>query len=138
MTPSFFSLFKRGRYYRFKPFNPSARSRDDEAADENERKEAERFAVAAIAFAAKHDPSFRRQFWERVSRVKGDPPLCKSPEILVEPAHWADLLIINPTKAGRYIYVVECKIGASLGDAQNPGKRAFGGRRGYGFLFCGD
>jgi len=121
-----------------KPFNPSVRSRDDKAADEKERNEAERFAVAAIAFALKHDSSFRRQFWERVCWVKGDPPLCKSPEILLEPAHWADLLIINLTKAGRYAYVIECKIRAGLGDAQNPAKRAFGGQSGYGSLFCND
>jgi len=134
MKPSFFALFDRGRYHR----NPAAwwSEQEDDASEQTgrDRKEGERFAAAAIAFCFRHDHTFRRRFWQNICRVNGDPPLTTAAEILVEPFQWADLSIINPTKAGRYVYVVECKIRAKLFPIQNPSTKDFGGRKGYGSL----
>src|SRR5207247_1857974 len=124
------SLFKRGRYFR--PSTPGVLVRGSSHRASGNRKEGERFAAAAIAFAWKHDHEARRRFWEQVCHFPGDPPLSPSAQILVEPEHWADLLIINPTTRGRFVYAVECKIDAKLDDIQNPRSPAFSKPDGYG------
>jgi len=129
--PSFFSLFKRGRYYRA----PGSFVDDDDAASSTqlrpERLELERFTAAALAFCFKHDPMFRQHFWERVFQLQGDPATPISPTIEVEPDDWADLLIRSNGNGKRLVHVVECKVGAELGDHQNPNHPSFASDGGY-------
>jgi hypothetical protein len=90
MKPSFFALFKRGRYYR-----PQPRSNDSEES-KSERKEKERFARAAIAFCIEHCPDFGRLFWDTICRDAAKVEAgAVSAEI--EPQQWADLLLTNET-----------------------------------------
>jgi hypothetical protein len=118
MKPSFFLLFKRGKYYR----PPSTTGEDSESNEtKSERKEVERFAVAAVAFCLEHDKNFRTDFWKAVCRQAGDPDLTDGGKIEIEDKNWSDLKITN----GECIAVVEFKAGARLEDWQNPTKEAF-------------
>jgi hypothetical protein len=110
MSPSFLTLFKRGKYHRLIAHSGEEASRGDEG----ERSEAERFSVAALAFCLNHAPAFRECFFHSVM----------SPDILdysdmrieVEPSNWADLLIQTTNE----VYVIECKIDAAIVRHQNP------------------
>lgn len=132
MKPSFFSLFKRGRYL----------SAPDDGDDSKEakklREERERFAVAVLAFCLRHDEAFRRHFWETVCRVPDDPrqmPSISKDDVAIEPAMCADLVISSQTGAASYMWVVEAKAGASLQPKQNPKEPAFWEKGlGYGAL----
>lgn len=135
MRPSIFALFKRGKYFHTAPTPTS--SKDLLRARGNTR-EAERFAAAAIAFSWLHHPTLRRHFWNTVCRFPGDPPLSRQSTISIEPEEWADLLITNPTRNGRFVYVIERKIGAKLEKHQDPTKRSFGRKGGYGRRFVDD
>jgi len=97
--------------------------------------ESERFAAAAIAFTWQHEPKFHEHFWNRVCSFEGDATLTDKAEIFVEPYRWADLLIRNPTRRGKFVCIVELKIHAGLSSIQNPAKREFGLADGYGGLF---
>lgn len=130
MRPSFFSLFKRGKY--FHSALPASKADNKLLRTRGNTREAERFAAAAIAFAWQHHPGLRKHIWKTICHFRGDPPLSRNATISVEPEHWADLLIINPLSKQRFIYVIECKIGAALAKHQNPAKRAFGSVGGYG------
>lgn len=105
MQQCFYSLFRRGRYCRRKSLGDA------------ERKEAERFAVAALAFTLQHDldGGFRRHFLEVICHLPND-VAAESPDIQVERYQWADLLI----RVQNYVVVIECKVNAPLGDFQNP------------------
>jgi hypothetical protein len=129
VRPSFFALFKRGKYFHPAPL-PSATEKLVRV--RGNTRETERFAAAAIAFAWEHHPPLKRHFWKTVCHFPGDPPLSPAAEILVEPERWADLLIINRVGNERFVYVVECKIGAGLDKYQDPSRRAFGQLGGYG------
>lgn len=131
MRPSFFALFKRGKYYHAAPL-PSTKEKGGR--NRGDTRETERFAAAAIAFAWEHEPAVREHFWKTVCHVAGDPNLARDAEIFVEAERWADLLIINPAGDERFIYAVEFKIGASLAKHQNPTRHAFGQKGGYGRL----
>ena len=131
MTPSFFALFKRGKY-----FHPAPLPTTDKklARVRGSTREAERFAAAAIAFAWQHHPPIRQHFWKKICWFPGDPPLSSDAKILVEPERWADLLIVNPVEKQRFVYTIECKIHAGLDKYQDPSRRAFGQIGGYGRL----
>ena len=92
--------------------------------------ESERFAAAAIAFTWQHEPKFREHFWNRVCSFEGDATLTDKAEIFVEPYRWADLLIRNPTRRGKFVYIVELKIHAGLEQHSKSSKARirFGGR----------
>src|SRR5947199_2735394 len=131
MKPSFFSLFKRGRYL-------SAREdQDDSKAATKRREERERFAVAALAFCLRHDEGFRRHFWERICRVPSGPaqmPRITADDVAIEPPEWADLALSSEAGTDAYLWVVEAKAGASLQPKQNPASPEFLERGGYGAL----
>jgi hypothetical protein len=122
VKPSLFTLFKRGRYFRL-PLPGGV----DSAEITRARREAERFAAAAIGFCMSHNRSFRRYFVHSVCGIEL-PPRAKM-EIEVEPESWADLLVYLP----RHIFVVEFKLGAPLQPHQDPSNKAFWENRiGYG------
>jgi hypothetical protein len=123
MKPSFFSLFKRGKYCRVK----TGDSEEEVAREKREHKEAERFAVAAIAFCLEHDECFRKHFFEKVCRQNGDLPE-NNASSQIEEINWADLTIINEGRT----YVVEFKIHASLEPKQDPDGTKFFEPDGYG------
>jgi len=133
MRPSFFALFKRGKYLHSTPLpsNPRRkllRTRGD-------MQERERFAAAAIAFGWQYNQAVRKHVWRTICRFHGDPEFGREATILVEPEEWADLLIINPSGRIRFVYAIECKIGAELKKHQDPTQRAFATTsRGYGRL----
>jgi hypothetical protein len=134
MRPSFFSLYKRGRYL------PTPDIGDDSDAAKKQRKETERFAVAALAFCLRHDEGFRRHFWEKICRVQGvDPgemPRITDGDIEVEPHQWADLRLTSVNGTDRFMWVIEAKAGAPLAKKQNPTKDEFRKKGvGYGRLF---
>jgi len=131
---SFYRLFSRSRSYRYAVV-------EEGSAEEKEAiRQRERFAVAALAFCLRHDEEFLRSFWSQVCKVSDDPaemPLIRSEDILLEPPLWADLRLISDTDAGRLVWVVEVKAGASLSQKQNPNLPDFcAARTGYGALFC--
>jgi hypothetical protein len=128
MKPSFFSLFKRGKYYRVRSFSENGHQQGEET--QNERKEVERFAVAAVAFCLKHDKDFLRHFWQNVCQQHGDPSLDKDALIEIEENSWSDLTIIN----GNCVAVVEFKAGAPLENKQNPNHIEFLSEKGYGWM----
>lgn len=120
MTPSFYSLFRRGRYHR----PPSLTA--------NERKEQERFAAAALAFTLRYDKRFCRDFLETVCGLPNG--IAKEiPAVVVEGHNWADLLLELKANA----VVIECKIDAPLAPRQNPEKETafFRSKDGYGRAF---
>lgn len=127
--PSFFSLFKRGKYVH--AVESPARHADAEEVGRS-MQEWERFTVAAIAFAWKHDDGFRKHFFDRICRAPGDPDLSPAARILIEPHAWSDLMIENPVQAQSYTYVIECKIDAGLAEIQDPTSDAFSRGTGYG------
>src|SRR6266446_1709461 len=103
MKPSFFTLFKRGKYFH--------RAHDDiwpgrRLSGEQKRKtqERERYAVAAIGFCLKHYPRFGNRFYKLLSTDNGyprDPPI-ERPRLEVEPFDWADLLILSTANGKRF------------------------------------
>lgn len=122
MKPSFFALFKRGRYFRLPP-----PSEDDDPEVLRRRKEAERFTAAAVGFCMFHHPNFARVFLHNICNISVQPKTKVTVD--VEPESWADLLI----GVGRSICVVEFKLGAPLQAHQNPSEAVFWGKRsGYG------
>jgi len=113
---AFFALFKRGRYFHAAPSSSTGkllRVRGD-------TQERERFAAAAIAFGWEYSIALRKHIWRTICRIRGDPQFSQHATILIEPEEWADLLVINPSGARRFVYAIECKIGAKLLDHQDP------------------
>src|SRR5206468_4484444 len=109
MRPSFFSLFQRSNYYHRASIDLETRS-DSSNEARRERKEVERYIVAAIAFCLQHDREFRNRFFAATCSYKRDPPLGRW-SIEVEPHAWGDLVIRNRTTSGHFVYAVECKVG---------------------------
>ena len=131
MRPSFFSLFKRGKYYHRVSVDLQA-TVDSSQSAKHERKEVERFIVSALAFCLQHDSEFRSSFFGNVCRYRTDPALERW-SVEIEPHAWGDLVIRNRTVSGHFVYAVECKVGAILDDHQNPDHSDdFRGPKGYG------
>ncbi len=130
MTPSFYSLFRRGKYY-----HSSLREGEEAQTEESkrERREVERFAVAAVGFCLQHDKAFRNHFWKNVCYQRGDPETADGASIVIEEDNWSDLKITN----GRCVAVVEFKAGAPLEVKQNPIKDEFWNETGYGSEMLG-
>jgi hypothetical protein len=120
MKPSFFALFKRGKY--FHAAAPSVAEKGKRI--RGDTREAERFAAAAIGFCFKHDTCFKRHFLKCICATNPSHGV----DLEIEPTDWADLLITAP---GR-IYAVELKISAELRPHQNPITPAW--KEGYGIF----
>jgi hypothetical protein len=133
-APSLFALFCRSRFCRSIPDD------DDSVEARTERRERERFAVAALGFCLKHEPKFLNHFWRQICRVPSDPPnmpKIKPTGILLEPPHWADLRLIGENRNKRFVWVIEVKAGAPLDQKQRPDRPAIFMKKGsgYGALF---
>ena len=116
---SFLRLFRQSRY-----------ARDTEAEKGQPRQNRrELFAVAAVAFVAKYNERFARNF---LLRVAGVPEIDLDHEFIWEPqkAFCADLLITDCNSGNQY--VVEFKVGAPLMGKQRSGGAAFDNKGGYG------
>src|SRR5688572_16727940 len=100
MDPSFYLLYKRGKYSRQIP-PPNS--------EEDSRSQGQRecYAVTAIAFCLTHDQQFCSAFFRTVLGQKSPP---KRSNITVDQFTWADLLI----ETGENVFVVEFKISASV------------------------
>jgi hypothetical protein len=133
VKPSFFSLFKRGKYYHRRPIVDREVGTTETKQVQQEYREIERFAVAAIAFCFQYDDEFRKHFWKRICKVEGDPSL-EEWSIDIEPSDWCDLVIRNRSSKGKHVhvYAVECKVDAALENHQNPDEDAFWETGGYG------
>lgn len=119
---SFSRLFRQSRY---------ARNMEAEQ-DQPRQNRRELFAVAAVAFAAKHDKRFARDFLVRVAGVpKSDLP--HNFDIEPQRSFCADLAITDHSSNKRY--VVEFKVGSSLMEKQDARSRTFNKRGGYGYAF---
>lgn len=129
MQPSFFSLFKRGRYSR--PLPAVDDTNEESEQERSERKELERYVAAAIAFCFKHDTNFRLHFCKQICLPDGMP--AEPPNAMeIEPVNWADLRLTTTTSQGSTVHVIECKVGARLASHQNPEDPAFAENGGYG------
>src|SRR6185369_656391 len=94
----------------------------------NVHEERERFAAAAIAFCLAHEDTFLWHFWRKVCAKDGEIQPRMKPIVDVEPHRWSDLLL----KWDDVLCAVEIKIGATLEDHQNPGRKSFWNPGGYG------
>jgi hypothetical protein len=117
---SFLRLFRQSRY---------AADVDGAPVRQNRR---ELFAVAAVAFVAKHDLRFRRQL---LDRVVGIPKSDLRHNFHLEPqkAFYADLAVTDQNTNKRY--VVEFKVGAQLMEKQHAARSIFDEQGGYGRAF---
>jgi hypothetical protein len=123
MKPSFFALFKRGKFFHApRPLPADLVSERHDEKTRREIKEIERFAAAAIGFCFKHDPQFKRHFLKCICAINTSHGV----ELDIEPADWADLLVTAPDR----IYAVELKISAELRPHQDPINPAW--NEGYG------
>lgn len=128
MEPSFFSLFNRSRY--LKDLGYDAEEAEERRLQQRKRRQAERFAVASIAFCLKHgEPEFRQHFFKYLGLA--DFTLGADSGIRVEDKRWGDLVLVSSDQAK--VCVVECKIHADLEPHQNPEKTEFWEAGGYGF-----
>ncbi len=122
LEPSFYSLYRRGRY---------SRSDEDETMGSRQARR-ELFAVAAVAFVLKHDEEFRVHFLNEICgrTASATPPI---PGIEVQPHEHSDLAIKD--EANSSLFIIEFKVGAELQKKQNPKhEAAFFGSGGYGRL----
>jgi hypothetical protein len=93
-----------------------------QSASTKERKESERFAVAALAFFLEYDPMFREEFLEAIGAGPLSEEQCKKVRIFVEPKRQADLLL---TLDSSFAAAIEFKIGSKLGSIQHPNHKFF-------------
>jgi hypothetical protein len=110
---SFFSLFKRGKYYHRKPLILPGGRAAAAPEDEREHREIERFAVAAIAFCFEFDIDFQQHFWGRVCRMEADPKLDQW-SVDIVPSDWCDLIIRNHSAKGDYVYATSIAVTTAL------------------------
>ena len=108
--PSFFQLFKRGRY--------SRRIEDEDDAGHNRT---ELFTVAAIGFMLRHDAAFKRHFLKRICGLEGVVDLSDY-RVECQPYHCSDLAILKEKSTA---YIIEAKVGADLSEHQNPWEQKF-------------
>jgi len=123
MDSFFLQMFKRGRYVSRRP-SDADETKEEQKDAERERKECERFAVAAVAFCIKHDEAFKRYFLDVVAKL----PPEKISEVTPEPKLHTDLVL----EGDGHILVLEFKIDARLEEHQNPEEPAFWKEKGYG------
>lgn len=124
--PSFYTLFRRSRY---------ARGESDDHTVGSRQNRRELYAVAAVAFAIKHDDSFRCHFLSAVCGIA--PHSNDALTLAVQPFDHSDFSMKDA--GGVWLVVVEFKIGAALEDKQNPAKtQAFFAVDGYGTLILGE
>jgi len=117
--PTFITLFRRSHYCR-------RIADEDESEEANaERLQRERFASAAVGFCLKYSAPFRVYFWTQVCKVSDDPRKLPHLDVEIEPVHWADLRLSAQVSGRRFVWVVECKVGAPLEAKQNPGDPLF-------------
>jgi hypothetical protein len=115
LEPSLYALYKQGRF-RKSGLDPQT---------EEGMKQVERFAVAMLGFALKHDLSFRKSFLLQVCNCQCgdaiDPTLFL---IELEVAGCGDLILRKEDNSE--VYALEFKVGADLQDHnQNPSKLQF-------------
>jgi hypothetical protein len=126
MEPSFKALFRRGHYYRAA------------VKGKRERKEAERFAVSALAFCLRYDEAFTRGFLRNVCGFRSiDVTTPVQLRLRIEPARNSpDLFVAEPALS---LYaVIEAKIWAKVKEHQDfRCTRSFGGPGGYGTAIAG-
>ena len=117
---SFLRLFRQSRY-----------AADDETQSPRQNRR-ELFAVAAVAFVAKHDRTFCLEF---LYRVAGVPTSDLDHGFHLEPqkAFFADLAITDEITNKRY--VVEFKVGARVMEKQHGARKTFDELGGYGRAF---
>lgn len=108
--PSFFHLFKRGRY--------SRQADNDEISRQNR---VELFTVAAIGIVLKHDASFKRHFLKQICGVEAEVDVSEY-RVICQSEHCSDLAILKETSV---VYVIEAKVSAPLQDHQKPWKEDF-------------
>jgi hypothetical protein len=126
MKAGFLNLFSRSLY---RGGLSRLRDLDPESAEyKRVHEERERFAAAAIAFCLEYDRDFLRHFWRRLCKERDNPRQATAPKVEVEPRRWADLLLT----AKNVLCAIEMKIGAPLGEHQNPKSKAFSKPGGYG------
>jgi len=113
MLASFQALFSQSGYRRLLRLGHGPE-------DAKERREAERFLVAATGFCIRHDEKFARGFVQLVAGVRAK--LLHELIVEAEPRREADLLLKLP---GKFVAAVEFKINAHLGDHQNFGTPVF-------------
>ena len=111
LKPSFHALYKQGRF---------RKSGLDMLTDEG-MQQVERFAVAMLALALKHDVPFRKCFLLRVCNCPCEDPTLFSIEL--EVTGCGDLVLRNEDNSK--VYVIEFKIWADLQDNQDPRKPQF-------------
>jgi hypothetical protein len=117
---SFSRLFRQSRY---------ATSAENDLPRQDRR---ELFAVAAVAFTARHDKRFAQDFLVRVAGVP-KPDLDHNFNIEPQKSFCADLAITDQTSNKRY--VVEFKVGARLMEKQDARSKTFNKPGGYGHAF---
>jgi hypothetical protein len=108
--PSFFQLFKRGRY-----------SRRTEDTDHTGHDRTELFTVAAIGFMLRHDPAFKRHFLKSICSLKDVADL-SGYRVECQPYHCSDLAILKDNSTA---YIIEAKVDADLADHQKPWEQRF-------------
>ncbi len=119
--PSFYALFRRSRYIR---------SEEEDQASNSRQNRKENYAVAAVAFALKHDEKLLRHFLETVCGISMQHG--HVPTLEVQRFDHSDLVIKDG--AGLWLAVVEFKIDAGVDDKQHPDSPAFLDADGYGTL----
>ena len=125
LEPSFYRLYRRSRY---------SRSEDNQVTGSSQHQK-EMFAVAAVAFVLKHDEKFRAHFLHKICgfALSVVPPRLR---IEVQPHHHSDLAIKDDANSS--VFIVEFKVGAELEPKQDPNKKAFLAKGGYGKLILED
>ena len=102
-TASFSALFRRSRYAHSKPL--------DAEAVEPKQKRNELFAVAAVAFVMKHEPSFKKHFLKKICNAEAASVETDDYEVLLQPYDF-DLVVLNKNQSEAI--VIEFKIDAEL------------------------
>jgi len=126
MEPSFFSLFSRSRYLRYLHVEEDDPAEPEEV--ERKRREAERFAVASMAFCFRHaGKKFREHFLDCLG-ISGF-NIASERGVRVEDKRWGDLVLVSSDQDK--VCVIECKIKANVQPYQNPAEEAFWNSRGY-------
>jgi hypothetical protein len=117
MTPSFYALYRQGRF----------RKGGELGCCEEGMHQVERFAVAMVAFALEHDHDFCRAFCQNVCEIEfmGDIPAVT---LEVEVDGMGDLGV----QIGNHWFFVEFKVEAPLDLKQDPTKEEFRRFGGYG------
>lgn len=121
ISPTLLRLFERSRYITHR--RPPGEDNESSEAT-NERKEIERWAVAALGHVLTHDKEFREEFWRCVC-CRGSKETPHDIKVTVEHKNSADLCLTASCENGTIVCVIEAKVRASLENHQNPDKDEF-------------